>query len=65
MADFLITELDISALQAELHSFEQRYKVPSYALTDAFKVDGRLVETPDFLRWDFVFGVLENAGALP
>jgi hypothetical protein len=47
-------EADAAALCNELAEFEARYGVPSDRRDDAFTVDGRFVETPEWARWDLV-----------
>ncbi len=58
--------LDIEALSIELKGFEACYAMPSERRADAFtSPSGRLVENPDFVRWDFVYSILRRAGQLP
>jgi hypothetical protein len=58
MADFTRGPLDVEELQTELTVFERRYGTSSEDLARAFNHDGQLVETADFLRWTFVYSLL-------
>jgi hypothetical protein len=60
MADFTRTPLDAEALTGELQIFERRYRTPSSRLADAFTHAGQLVETDDFIRWNFVYSILNH-----
>jgi hypothetical protein len=55
--------LHTNEIREELDYFEQVYKMPSMRLADAFKVDGRLVETPEFRRWNHLFTLWQLAAA--
>lgn len=56
--------IDFWALRLERDDFEARYGVKSACLADAFRRDGRLVETDDFVRWSHIHLLLEKYGAL-
>lgn len=62
MADIRRRPLDVDGYRVELSVFERRYQVPSSRLADAFTSNGRLIESADFRRWSFIYGVLRRRG---
>lgn len=54
--------VNVLQLAQELQEFESRYHLPSDRMEEAFTQDGFLTEDRDFLRWDFVYGLLKRVG---
>lgn len=48
----------------ERSAFEERYGVKSSWLVDAFRKNGRLVESPDFVRWAHTHDLIEKYGSI-
>lgn len=56
--------IDFQAMVMERDAFEKRYGVKSSCLADAFRRNGRLIESDDFVRWSHIHLLLEKYGAL-
>ena len=47
--------LRLAELQSRLSWYEHAYGVPSSRLAEAFRVEGKLVETSDFTAWSGLY----------
>jgi hypothetical protein len=62
VADIEIAPLDVEGLRLQLAAFERQYETASSRLAEAFREDGELVETSDFLQWSFLYSVARRRG---